>query len=188
MREQLLAAGLKTIHAGGFTATGVQEIADAAKAPKGSFYNHFASKEAFAVAVLDRYVAEQTKTTQRFLSNEALTPRERLRAYFARLAEEFSEGRFMGGCLIGNLSLELADHSKLVRDHLSVLLAGWTKALANCIREAQRAGEIGSDVDADTLAEFAINAWEGAILRMKVEKDAAPLIRFQRVLFEKILV
>jgi TetR/AcrR family transcriptional regulator, transcriptional repressor for nem operon len=188
MREQLLAAGLRTIHTGGFTATGVQEIADAAGAPKGSFYNHFKSKEEFAVAVLDRYFAEQGKTVQRFLSDETLTPRERLRAYFARMVEVISEGEFMGGCLIGNLSLELADHSKLIRDRLSVLLAGWTKALANCIREAQRAGEIGSDLDADTLAEFVINAWEGAILRTKVEKNTAPLINFQRLLFGKVLV
>jgi TetR/AcrR family transcriptional repressor of nem operon len=53
-REQLLSAGLATFHERGFNATSVQDITDAAGAPKGSFYNHLESKEALAAEAVRR--------------------------------------------------------------------------------------------------------------------------------------
>src|SRR5204862_8188502 len=55
VREELLSAGLETLHRRGFNATSVQDITDAAGAPKGSFYNHFESKEALAAEAVRRY-------------------------------------------------------------------------------------------------------------------------------------
>src|SRR5262249_55006639 len=44
-RDLLLATGLRILHERGFNATSVQDITEAAGVPKGSFYNHFESKE-----------------------------------------------------------------------------------------------------------------------------------------------
>ena len=55
VREQLLSVGLQTLHRREFNATSVRDITDAAGAPKGSFYNHFESKEALAAEVVGRY-------------------------------------------------------------------------------------------------------------------------------------
>ena len=55
VRERLLDAGVEIFHRCGFNGCGVQEITEAAGVPKGSFYNHFVSKEALGAAVLDRY-------------------------------------------------------------------------------------------------------------------------------------
>src|ERR1700748_773854 len=54
-RTKLLEKGGDLLSRMGFNATGVQEITAAAGVPKGSFYNYFDSKEAFAVAVLTEY-------------------------------------------------------------------------------------------------------------------------------------
>jgi AcrR family transcriptional regulator len=54
-REALLDAGVRVVHARGLTARGVRDIAMAAGVPQGSFTNHFRSKEAFGILVLDRY-------------------------------------------------------------------------------------------------------------------------------------
>src|SRR5580693_4615114 len=54
-REALLDAGVRIVHARGLAATGVRDIAIAARVPRGSFTNHFRSKEAFGLLVLDRY-------------------------------------------------------------------------------------------------------------------------------------
>jgi TetR/AcrR family transcriptional repressor of nem operon len=37
------------------------------------------------------------------------------------------------------------------------------------------------------LASFLINAWEGAVLRAKVEKNGIPFEEFDQVVFEKLL-
>ena len=54
-RDKILNAGLEVFHEHGFHFTGVQNIVDQAGVPKGSFYNHFKSKEALGLEVLDTY-------------------------------------------------------------------------------------------------------------------------------------
>jgi AcrR family transcriptional regulator len=46
VKEQIVQAGLKILLDKGFNGVGVQEITETAGVPKGSFYNHFESKEA----------------------------------------------------------------------------------------------------------------------------------------------
>ena len=57
VREQLVNSALEVFHARGFNGSGVQDIVDAAGVPKGSFYNHFESKEALGVQVVHAYTA-----------------------------------------------------------------------------------------------------------------------------------
>jgi hypothetical protein len=56
VKEQIVTTSLQLLHGKGFNATSVQDITDAAGVPKGSFYNHFSSKEALGLEVLQRYV------------------------------------------------------------------------------------------------------------------------------------
>ena len=58
LREQIVEAGLKALLEKGFNACGVRDITDAAAAPTGSFYNHFASKEALGAEIVERYARE----------------------------------------------------------------------------------------------------------------------------------
>ena len=85
MREHLIASGLETLHRQGFSASAVQDITDAAGLPKGSFYNYFESKEALALEVIDRFGKEQGALGG-VLSDESISPVERLRRYFTSLA------------------------------------------------------------------------------------------------------
>jgi TetR/AcrR family transcriptional repressor of nem operon len=184
-RDRLLATGLKVLHANGFHATGVQDITDAAEVPKGSFYTHFDSKERFGAEVLGRYWEHRADRALAILSDETRTPMGRLKAYFASKTQV--SGPFDKGCLIGNFSAELAADSRLVRDRLATVFAAWTQMLAACIREAQTAGELRPSLDPNTTAGFLIDAFEGAILRTKVDRDASALQRFDAIVFSAIL-
>ena len=64
-RDHLLQVGLRRIRSMGYASTGVKEILDDADVPKGSFYHHFASKEAFAKEVLELYVRGKTNGQRR---------------------------------------------------------------------------------------------------------------------------
>jgi TetR/AcrR family transcriptional repressor of nem operon len=187
VRERLLDAGLETLHRRGFNGCGVQEITEAAGVPKGSFYNHFESKEALGAAVVDRYWQQRADASLQILDDAKLRPCERLRSYFAAMAAKMAKRGYTGGCLIGNLGAELSDQSKLVSDHLAAVFAGWTEAVETCIRDGQQEGEIGADCDAAILASFLINAWEGAVLRAKVEKSGTPFVEFNQIVFGKLL-
>lgn len=186
-RGKLVRAGLKTIHAMGFAATGIQDIADIADVPKGSFYNHFASKEAFGAEVIDTYSSFGQERLRKFLCNPATPPLARLEAYFDDRIEAFATNGYDRGCLMGNFSAEAADHSTLIREHLVWQWDAWSEFFESCIAEAQCEGAIDDRMAAALLARFMLNSWEGALLRMRVEKSAAALVEFKDVVFGKLL-
>ena len=84
VRDQLLDTGLQLLHERGFNATSVQDITEAAGVPKGSFYNHFESKEDLGAEVVLRYL-ESSNETQAVLRDPELSPHARLRKYFEGL-------------------------------------------------------------------------------------------------------
>lgn len=54
-REHLLATGQELSLRLGFNGMGLTELLKKAEVPKGSFYHHFRSKEAFGEAMIQRY-------------------------------------------------------------------------------------------------------------------------------------
>jgi TetR/AcrR family transcriptional regulator, transcriptional repressor for nem operon len=182
VREQLINAGLKTLLRKGFNGSGVQDIADAARVPKGSFYNHFESKEAFAAEALERYW-QAGAVHSAVLRDLTVGPVERLRIYFGALFDAALGPDFEKGCMVGNFSTELSDQSPEIRERLAAIYAAWTRSVESCVREAQHAKRVRLDLPASALASFLINSWEGAVLRARVERDRSPLVQFEQVVF-----
>jgi TetR/AcrR family transcriptional repressor of nem operon len=185
-REDILNAGLKVMLQTGYEGASVRDICAAAGAPHGSFTNHFRSKEAFAEEVLDRYFAHTKGLVKEALDDESLTPRQRLKRYLDIISGVLADDKWNRGCLIGDFSLETASQSDLLRERLEAIFQEWRAPFAACIAEAQNAGEMDSAFDPLDLAEFLLASWEGAILRMKVERGPAALDRFKNIVFQTI--
>ena len=186
LRDDILEAGLKLMFRLGYQGATVRDICEAAGAPHGSFTNHFRSKEAFAREVLDRYFAGTRKHVNAALDDQSLTPRQRLKRYLDIISGVTAEREFNLGCLIGDFSLETTSHSELLRLRLEEIFKEWRTPFATCIAEAQAIGEIDSTFDPTELAEFLLASWEGAILRMKVERGPAALERFKSIAFHTV--
>ncbi len=186
LREDILNAGLKVMFRSGYTGASVRDICEAAGVPLGSFTNHFRSKEAFAEEVLDRYFAHLKGFVKEALEDKSLTPRQRLKRYLDIISGVLADAKWNRGCLIGDFSLETASQSKLLRQRLEAIFQEWRAPFASCIAEAQTIGEIDATFDPMDLAEFLLASWEGAILRMKVERGPAALERFKNIVFETV--
>lgn len=187
-RDNLIRAGARMLHATGYTATGVKDIVDAAGVPKGSFYNHFESKESFGKEVVDFYFDHNLPELRALLGNESIPPLERLRSYFKKRMSGFQAAGYVRGCMLGNMSLEVADQSAAIRDRLATHFNTWSGLFEACIADAQNTGAVRNPLPAPLLAQFLLNSWEGALLRMRVEKSDAPLRQFIEVVFGSILV
>jgi len=186
LREDILNAGLKVMFHAGYQGATVRDICAAAEAPHGSFTNHFRSKEAFAQEVLDRYFANLQGYVKEALEDRSLTPRQRLRRYLDIISGVLEADHWSRGCLIGDFSLETTSQSELLRARLGAIFEEWRAPFAACIREAQAAGEIDRTFEPMDLAEFLLASWEGAILRMKVERGPAALERFKKIVFQTV--
>ncbi|MBT2323685.1 TetR family transcriptional regulator C-terminal domain-containing protein [Variovorax paradoxus] len=188
-RRKLLDAGLAEFHAHGFHATGVDMIAKTASVPKGSFYNHFESKQAFGAEVVDCYFERHLVKLRHFLLDTTTPALQRLHNYFDERIAFFTATGGKKGCLMGNMTLELADSEELVRGRLAGRFDEWALLLRECIEQAQATGQLQAQAKADagTLADFVLNSWEGAILRMKVDRSIEPLETARNLIFTFIL-
>jgi TetR/AcrR family transcriptional repressor of nem operon len=170
----------------GYQGATVRDICAAAGAPHGSFTNHFRSKEAFAQEVLDRFFVHTKGFVREALDDKSLTPRQRLKRFLEIISGELKDGAFNRGCLIGDFSLQASSESELLRQRLEAIFQEWRVPFASCIAEAQSAGEIDATFDPMDLAEFLLASWEGAILRMRVERGPAALDRFKNIVFQTV--
>ena len=186
-REKLVSSGVDTIHARGFATVGLREITTTAGVAQGSFTNHFASKEAFGVAVLNAYFDKIRGVIGETLRDETRAPIARLRAYFEAITTLFDASGWRYGCLIGNMALEAAEHSENIRHRLGEIFSEWTPPFAEAIRQAQLAGEVHGDLDAEETGAALLEAWHGAMLRMKIDRSADALDRFKRLTFPALL-
>lgn len=186
LRDHILDAGLKAMFRTGYHGTSVRDVSTAAGAPIGSFTNHFRSKEAFASEVLERYFDQVRVLVAQALDDASLTPRARLKRYLDIITGRLAADGYARGCLIGDLSLEASGSSELLRTQLEAIFAEWRVPFADCIRAAQTSGEIAGDFAAEELAEFLLASWQGAMLRMKVERSGAALERFKKIAFQTV--
>ncbi|OKI44729.1 TetR/AcrR family transcriptional regulator [Micromonospora sp. CB01531] len=110
LREALLDAACEEFDARGYAATGVAAIATRAGAPKGSFYNHFASKEELALASLERYGVNRRLG---MLGDRSKPPLQRIQAHLAYLRDDLARHSFGRGCLFGTFAAESASSAAL---------------------------------------------------------------------------
>ncbi|MEV5751474.1 TetR family transcriptional regulator C-terminal domain-containing protein [Actinoallomurus sp. NPDC052308] len=184
VREEIVEAALEQFHVQGYNAAGVKVITDAAGVPKGSFYNHFDSKEALAVVALRRYGAEHPA---RELAGGHGEPLARLRAHFEAIRDYVVRHEFTRGCLLGNLGAEIADHSEVIREAVRQGLAQWTEAIAVVLAEARDAGVLRTGVDPRATAGFIVNAWEGSLIRARADRSADAFDSFFALVFGTLL-
>jgi TetR/AcrR family transcriptional regulator, transcriptional repressor for nem operon len=169
-REKILSAAQSLIELRGYSALGVAEICKAAAVPKGSFYYFFESKEALALAVIDERWADQERTWSRILTGEA-EPLPRLRQLFeateaAQLAGQQSCGT-VSGCLFGNLTLEMSNHTEAVRKRLQEIFDAQVDMVAPVIADALARGEV-TVADPREAARSVVAQLEGQVLLAKL--------------------
>lgn len=181
-REHIIDAGLKVLLHKGYNGAGVKEIVEAAGVPKGSFYNHFTSKEAFVIEAIQKVANENMAHAKQILRDHAVSPKQRLLNYFSGNCEQITDEEYCGGCLIGNLCLEMADENTAIRETTSNIMCQQIELIANCLEEAKSAGELAVATNVEELAEFMYYAWEGAIMRVKGLRSCHPFNVFKNQL------
>jgi TetR/AcrR family transcriptional repressor of nem operon len=181
--RRLSEAGRVLFQQQGYNATGIQQIADRAGVPKGSFYNHFDSKEAFAAQILRNYGQWVDAAWNASLASAPEAPM----ATIHHLLDQFIEHHHQSGCqgcLVGNFAAEVVDASQTCREVLGTVLGNWRDRMALLIGQAQKAGDIRDDLSAQALSTFFWDAWEGAVLRSKIEHSVQPLHDARRLMLE----
>jgi TetR/AcrR family transcriptional repressor of nem operon len=173
-KQRLLSAGLAMLLEHGYNDLGIQALLTATGTPKGSFYHHFKDKEDFALQVIDQYMRQVHAGLDACLGDKGRLPLERVRRFFEMTQQQYRKEGYMG-CLLGGLGQELSGVSEVFRRKIEGCFSEIAERVAACLEEARQRGDIPADSDARHMASLLVDCWEGAALRSRLQRDAAPL-------------
>jgi TetR/AcrR family transcriptional repressor of nem operon len=177
--DRILEAGAKLFGQRTYAAIGVAEIAAEAGVPKGSFYYFFPSKQALALAVVNRHWEHQRAEWLRLLTaSDSLA--DRLRALFMWTAEVQRQALTgtgaVVGCLFGNLALEVSAQDDPVRMRLQEIFEEQIDIVEDAIRTAVEAEGLTVAAPRET-AKSIVAQIEGMVLFAKLFNDPGQLDR-----------
>lgn len=173
-RTRILASAREMFHGRSYADVGIQEICEAARVQKGSFYHFFPSKRDLALAVIDQVADEWAHGFVAEAFDQDLPPLERLdymvdAAYYWQEASRDPEGR-MPGCLFGNLALELSTRDDVMRARLNAVFDKARDKFRVTLDEAVRTGAM-APLNTEATASAMLAYLEGVILLAKTRND-----------------
>jgi TetR/AcrR family transcriptional repressor of nem operon len=186
-REALIEVGIKHISQHGYHGTGIKQILDELKVPKGSFYNYFSSKEAFVAELLEADMHNQAQQIQPVLDNNQLDPIEKLRTLFENNRQKYTQQQGKQGCLVASVANDIGDSSLLCQQAMQRSVKALNQLLAGLIAEAQQQQLIRTDLAASQLATLMWTAWEGSLIEMKIAGNTDNLTQITDFIFNDIL-
>lgn len=182
-KSRLLNTGMELIRSESFAAIGINDILKKSDVPRGSFYHYFESKEAFGLAVAQHYHDEQLHNAKEILGDKGKPALKRLVFFFQQASKEFENRNYSDGCLMCNLTTELADTNNAFQKSLQKHWRELSSEIATCLAQLNKA-DIGlQHLANDEAADWLLNAWSGALVRMKAERNVTPLKLFEKTIF-----
>lgn len=177
--DRILEAGTKLFAQRSYGTTGVAEIAAEAGVPKGSFYYFFPSKQALALAVINKHWEEQRTEWLRILTATGTLP-ERLRELFTATTEvqrqAVNDTGAVVGCLFGNLALEVSSQDDPVRSRLQEIFEEQIDILKTALGDGDEPDEVAEATRRET-AKAIVAQTEGMVLFAKLFNDPGQLDR-----------
>jgi TetR/AcrR family transcriptional repressor of nem operon len=186
-KDRIIEYAAQIMREKGFNNTGIQEILQSAGVPKGSFYFYFRSKDELGLALIDYYAEFFCALSETSLRRADGAPLHRLRDFFVARRLQWEREDPKTGCPIGNLTQEMGIISDAFRTKLKGVFERMRSDIGSCLEQAQERGEIDVGLNPDETADFILNSWEGALLRMKAEGNTGPLAQFEDMVFNHLL-
>ncbi len=154
----------------GYEGTSLNDVVQKAGVSKGAFFHYYPNKQAISQEVIDKYAREQImEPLERHM---AATPSVK-NALFNWIEESFgtfkSEG-FKGGCLLGNMALELSDQNEAARETIKGHFLDLENALVSHLKPLDAQGKLL--IEARQFARLLIASIQGITMMSKVHKDS----------------
>ena len=191
-RHKLLEAAITVIRAKGYEAASVDELCAEAGVAKGSFFYHFESKEALAVATANYW----SETTSAYWASAPYhivkDPLDRLLAYvaFRKAAMAGTVREF--SCLAGMMVQEVYETSAAIREACNASIAGHARTIEVDIADAIERYGVSDGITAKSLAIHIQVIVQGTIVLAKAGGDLAAAVdsldhlqRYLTMVFQK---
>jgi TetR/AcrR family transcriptional repressor of nem operon len=172
-RQHILDAAQQIVGRKGFSAVGLNEVLQAARVPKGSFYHYFNSKEAFGEALLEDYFQHYLADMQQLFASDEPESRKLFR-YWKQWANRQDTRSDCARCLAVKLGAEVADLSETMRQTLDRGTARIIACLAASLTRGREQRSWQLDDTPEQLAQQLYALWLGASVMAKITRCRSP--------------
>lgn len=186
-KQRIIEAAARAMIEKSYNGVGLNEILTAAGVPKGSFYHFFKSKENLGIAVIEKAAFDRLQRIRSFSSQRNEAPLTRLRLLYEGVRADIAEGNVRTECVLCKLALEQASLSEPMRAAIRASFDQVKVLIAQIVREAQAAGEIDPNLNADELSDFLSVSLQGALMRVEIDDNLQPLDTFLFFVFNVLL-
>tara|TARA_R110001592_G_scaffold10098_2_gene52604 strand:+ start:13125 stop:13730 length:606 start_codon:yes stop_codon:yes gene_type:complete len=170
-RSALIEEGIQQLSEHGYHGTGIKQVLDAVKVPKGSFYNYFGSKEAYVAEIIIEYNNQALVMFDEFVAQSKLSALDQLKTIYEFMLNKFADNSCQRGCLVGSIAAEIGNTFELCQHAMQTGVQDWLLRLDSLVSKGQLDGAIRTDIPSNDLAELIWSAWEGSLIKMKMDGD-----------------
>lgn len=160
---EIIGIAINVFRNNGYHGTSMAKLAEACGLMKGSFYNHFSSKEDILLVTIQSLNDYLNERVFKIAYDKALKPKDRMKKILHKLSNVLRSDQ--GGCLVGNMTLELYNGHNEFRACLEKYFQDWRNAFIAIFSEKYKHKR------AEKLALISIQEFEGAIMMGRIFKD-----------------
>jgi AcrR family transcriptional regulator len=168
-RERIIRAAGDLVTERGVAGTSLDDVRARARVSKSQLYHYFADRDdlmrAVARAASDEVVGGQAEL---FADLDTI---EGLRAWADALVTLQHERQARGGCPIGSLAGQLAEHNEPARAELIDGMSRWEGAIRDGLERMAARGELRADADPAALAQRVLAAVQGGLVLTQIRRD-----------------
>ena len=160
---EIIGIAINVFRNNGYHGTSMAKLAQACGLMKGSFYNHFSSKEDILLVTIKSLNDYLNERVFKIAYDKTLKPRERMKKILDKLSNVLRSDQ--GGCLVGNMTLELYNGHQEFKECLEKYFGDWLNAFTTIFEEKYK------NKRAVKLAQISIQEFEGAIMMGRIFKN-----------------
>jgi len=182
-RSRILMCAFKEVHLNGFQAASIQNIINCAGVTKGALYHHFSSKEDIGLALLDEVFTQYIRSSFIEPISQSDDPITALRKHLEETGNQMSEEDIMLGCPLDHFAQEMSPLNKEFQSRIDTLYKNKHEALVNTFRRGQEAGNVTTDVAAESIAMMIDATLQGSMAMAKSQRSLETLMQCGEGLF-----
>ncbi len=166
----------------GYHGTGLKQILEESRSPRGSLYFHFPDgKESLAAQALEHAGCQlQEAFTEAVQTSDNVAAA--LKAIIGVLRKTLVSGGFSAGCPVAAVALEMASESPMLQEVVESTYRGWESSIT-----ALLVAHGHDEEDAKGLSLFALASIEGALVLCSAYQNTEPLDEVERRLEQMLL-
>lgn len=154
----------------GYHATGVSQVLQESKVPKGSLYHHFPQGKTELAAAAVNLSNERILAALEKMVFETGNPIDTLTTFCDYYIQQMNEGNYRKGCPIATITLEAAADVDLIQAACKQAFVDMTQLFSR-----QLQAHNVSEPEAEALATMVIAAIEGALIMSRAQRSTRPL-------------